>query len=128
MHASGHCLCGHVNYRIDTEDPPSGVTLCHCEQCARWTGSLGAFTACRPNELAITGNPVWFQSSADTKRGFCPRCGSTLFWQAEPGNRIYVTAGTLDAPTGLAVTEHIHTSSKPDWYEILDPAPQKPQE
>lgn len=125
MRATGHCLCGTISYRIDSEDPLPGVTLCHCEQCARWSGSLAAFIACRPSEITIAGDPAWFQSSPDTKRGFCATCGSALFWQAEPGNRIYVTVGTLNPPTGLTITEHIHTASKPDWYDILDPAPQK---
>lgn len=125
MRATGHCLCGTVSYRIDSQDPPSGIMMCHCQQCARWTGSLAAFIACRPDELAITGTPSWFRSSPDTRRGFCQACGSALFWQAEPGNRIYVTVGSLDPPTGLAIAEHIHTASKADWYDILDLAPQK---
>lgn len=128
MIATGKCLCGEITYRIDSEDPLPGATLCHCTQCARWTGSLGAFTACRPAELAVTGEPRWFQSSSDTRRGHCPTCGSALFWQVNPGNRIYVTMGTLDAPTGLAIAEHIHVADKPDWYDILDPAPQKARE
>ncbi len=125
MNATGRCLCGSVTYRIDSEDPLPAVTLCHCSQCARWTGSMAALTACRPSELTVTGDPVWFQSSSEAKRAFCPICGASLFWQADPGNRVYVTIGTLDPPTGLTIGEHIHVADKPDWYDILDPAPQR---
>lgn len=112
-------------YRIDSDDPLPVVTRCHCAQCARCSGSLAAFTACQPSELAVEGDPAWFQSSPDTKRGFCPVCGSALFLQAEPGNRVYVTVGTLDLPSGLTIAEHIHTVRRPVWCDILAPAPQK---
>ena len=125
---TGRCLCGQIGYRIATDDPPLGVTVCHCRQCARWTGSHGAFVPVRLSDLTVTGDPRWFQSSPEVRRGSCPSCGSALFWQAEPGNRIYVTAGSLDPPVGLAVVEHLHTLSKSDWYALTDSAPKKPEE
>ena len=33
-------------------------------------------------------------------------------------------AGTLDAPTGLAVKGHIFTADKGDYYDITDGLPQ----
>lgn len=119
---NGRCLCGSVTYRIDTELPADPLTVCHCRQCGRWTGGPTPYVVCRTTELAVTGEVRWFHSSPDVKRGFCPVCGGSLFWQAEPGNRIYVTAGTVDPPTGLTVGEHIWTASKADWDEIADTA------
>lgn len=125
---TGRCLCGQISFRVVTENPPGGVTVCHCRQCARWTGSVGAFVAVRPSELTLKGDPRWFQSSPEVRRAFCPACGGALFWQAEPGNRIHVCAGTLDPPLGLMVEEHIYTAFKSGWYAIADTAPKKPEE
>ena len=73
-------------------------------------------------ELAATARAIlgWHAT-----HGFCATCGASLFWQAEPGNRIYVTAGSLDAAAGLAVAEHIWVASRPDWDEIGGTAPQR---
>lgn len=123
---TGHCLCGQVRYRIDLDDVAEPLTVCHCRQCGRWTGGVAPFLSCRATELTVTGEVRWFQSSPDVKRGFCQTCGGSLFWQAEPGSRIHVTAGTLDPPTGLTVGEHIWIASKADWDEIADTALKRP--
>lgn len=67
----------------------------------------------------------WFRSSEKTCRGFCTRCGGNLFWKQDGSNVIYVTAGTLDKPTGLKIGEHIFVASKSDYYDIADGLPQK---
>lgn len=125
---AGRCLCGQVTYRIGTEEPLDGLTVCHCRQCNRWAGGPAHYAVCRTSEIVVEGEVTWFQSSADVKRGFCARCGSSLFWQSEPGNRLYVTAGSIDPPTGLAVGEHIWTGAKADWDEIAGHAPQRSAE
>lgn len=122
---TGRCLCGQITYRIESEDLPDGLTVCHCRQCAHWSGGPVPFAICRQSEITVEGTVTWFQSSADVRRGFCATCGASLFWQAEPGNRIYVTAGSLDAAAGLAVAEHIWVASRPDWDEIGGTAPQR---
>lgn len=84
--------------------------------------------ACKVSELDITVSDslTWFRSSASVQRGFCSRCGGNLFWKADdPGTEIYVTAGTLDRPTNLRVSEHIYVGSKSDFYEITDGLGQK---
>ncbi|WP_245494589.1 GFA family protein [Mesorhizobium sp. M4B.F.Ca.ET.017.02.2.1] len=67
----------------------------------------------------------WYPSSPKVERGFCSRCGGNLFWKAAPGAETYVTAGTLDRPTGLRLGEHIFVGSKSDFYELTDGLPQK---
>ena len=41
------------------------------------------------------------------------------------GDEIYITAGTLDKPTGVKTAEHIFVASKSDYYDITDGLPQK---
>ena len=55
------------------------------------------------------------ESDHGARRGFCGTCGSSLFWQAAGGERIGITAGTLDPPTGLRVAAHIYTHQASDY-------------
>ncbi|WP_026362937.1 GFA family protein [Methylopila sp. M107] len=123
--ATGGCLCGGVRYEVKAG--PSPVVACHCSQCARTSGNFAAMAACRTDELAVAPSETltWFQSSPEVQRGFCARCGANLFWRAAPGDETYVTAGTLDQPTGLRLSEHIYVGSKSDYYDLNDGLPQK---
>jgi len=116
--ASGHCLCGAVTYEV--RGPLRDVVLCHCVECRRWAGSVGAFAATRAEHLVIGETEAlrWIESpdsARHARRAFCGMCGSSLFWQAQAGERIGIAAGTLDLPTGLRVAAHIYTHQASDW-------------
>ena len=125
---SGGCLCGGVRYRVDgaLED----VGACHCSQCRRTTGHYFAATACDRSALTFEadGTLAWYQSSPAARRGFCSRCGSSLFWERIGEGRIDILAGTLDQPTGLKMTDHIYVADKGDYYDIADGLPQFAQD
>ena len=119
---NGGCLCGAVRYRA-RELPP--LTLCHCSQCLRWCGHYLPASAVPSDQIKITQktagneeNPLcWYASSGSAERGFCRRCGSSLFWRQKNADSIDVAAGTLDrAPADLVVGEHLHLDDKPAWY------------
>ncbi len=52
------------------------------------------------------------------RRGFCPDCGSSIFKDNKDGEKIVLSVGALDAPTGLTHLKGIFTESKGDWYEL----------
>jgi hypothetical protein len=122
--ATGRCLCGAVSYRVDGELEP--VVLCHCEDCRRWHGHIGAFAAAARDRLAISddGDALrWYAaptSDARARRGFCARCGSSLFWDAPDHASISIAAGSLDAPTGVRVVSHWFASRPGDYYDVPD--------
>jgi hypothetical protein len=121
--ATGRCLCGAVTFEV--HGPLRDVVLCHCLECRRWTGSVGAFAATLVEDLVIreTGALRWIdspESARRARRGFCGACGSSLFWQAAGGERVSIAAGTLDGPTGLRVAAHIYTHQAGDWDELPD--------
>jgi hypothetical protein len=128
--ATGRCLCGAVTYEV--RGPLRDVVLCHCDECQRWSGSVGAFAATRIENLVITETAAlrWIDSPASNRRarrGFCGECGSSLFWHAAAGERIGIAAGTLDLPTGLRVAAHIYTHQTSDWDELpADGLPRDP--
>ena len=121
---SGGCLCGAVRYQIAGRLRP--VVLCHCTQCRRSTGHFMAATAARHRDFRLTSQAElrWYASSDAARRGFCGRCGSTLFWQANGGDYVSIAAGTLDGATGLKCACHIHVADKGDYYSIDDGLPQ----
>jgi hypothetical protein len=121
---TGACLCGAV--RFELRPPVRDVLVCHCRQCARWTGHVVAAAAVAPQNFAMLSGSVevgWYAASSHAVRGFCRSCGSSLFWKPKDGSRIAVLAGALEPPTHLRIAAHIFVASKSDYYEICDGAP-----
>jgi hypothetical protein len=122
---AGGCLCGAVRFEI--HPPIRDVVVCHCRQCAKWTGYAVAATAVAPENFKLLSGSAdlkWFAATSHAERGFCGRCGSSLLWRPADGSRISVLAGALEPPTGLVIGAHIYLSSKSDFYDVTDGAPQ----
>ena len=121
---SGSCECGAVRY--SATGPMRSVTFCHCSQCRRLSGHFWAATSVPDDRLSITGTEalVWYRSSATAQRGFCGRCGSTLFYRPDGQGRMAIGAGTLHTPSGLRAEKHIFVADKGDYYDIADGLPQ----
>ena len=120
---TGTCLCGAVRYRV--QGPLRPVIACHCKQCQRWSGHIVAATNAGRDGLSIDDGAElrWFESTPGIRRGFCGRCGSSLFWDDSSTSSVSIMAGTLDPPTGLAVRSNIFVADKGDYYEISDGLP-----
>jgi hypothetical protein len=119
--ATGRCLCGAVTYEV--RGPLRDVFLCHCDECRRWSGYVGAFTSTLTEHLVLrnAGALRWIDSPASdrhARRAFCMECGSSLFWQPAPGRRTNIAAGTLDRPTGLRIAGHWYTRHAGDYDEL----------
>ena len=121
---TGACLCGAVTFSLS--GPLEGTLACHCTQCRRQSGHYFAAVGAPRAAVAIaeTDDLVWYQSSEIARRGFCRRCGSTLFWDPFEGEVTEVSLGALDAPTGLKLERHVHVASMGDYYQIADGLPQ----
>ncbi len=121
---SGGCLCKSVQYEV--RGPLRSVLYCHCEQCRRTSGHYVAATACGTADLRLLADKSlrWYRSSPTVERGFCSTCGSSLFWRPEAEDTICIMAGTLDRPTGLQASGHIHVEMAADYYVLADGLPQ----
>jgi len=77
-------------------------------------------------DLTIDGaeHLSWFRSSEKVQRGFCSRCGSSLFFEPFHRDWIGVAMGAFDTPTGSRLDLHIFVSEKGDYYDITDGLPQ----
>jgi hypothetical protein len=124
---TGGCLCGAVRYGI--RGTPRGVIACHCSQCRRTSGHFAAMTSAPSADITLTSSASlrWYRSSDTAERGFCGVCGSNLFWKQADRDTTSITAGTLDAPTHLAMQQHIFVADKSDYYQIDDDLPKEQQ-
>ena len=120
----GACKCGEVSFTISGELAEPSV--CHCTQCRRQTGYCWSSTHIRKSALTFQSDAalVWYQSSAKVQRGFCSTCGCFLFWNPDDEDKISVSMGALDAPTGVKIGRHIFVADKGDYYDLADGLPQ----
>lgn len=73
----------------------------------------------RPSDREIRG-----ASSPGIERGFCKRCGSTLFWDAVGNPESFsIALGTPDGDPGVRPSLHIFVGSNAPWHEIADDLP-----
>lgn len=119
----GSCLCGAVHF--DTVGEVRPPVACHCTQCRKTTGHFWAAHSVATDDLNVTGDLRWYRSSDTAARGFCPECGSTLFWRLDGEGRTSFSAGAVDGPTEMTTKAHIYVADKGDYYEIADGVPQR---
>lgn len=123
LRATGRCLCGGV--RFDVLGPLRGVIMCHCSQCRRTHGNFAAYTSAARGHVAFRSDSTlqWYDSSDAARRGFCSKCGASLFWEPTGESRLAIAAGCLDTPTGLTTERHIFVDDAADYYVIADYLP-----
>lgn len=80
---TAHCCCGSLSITVSGE--PERVIACHCGYCQRRTGNVFQTSCWYP-----AGQVVSRAGEGQVYRGpdnpgidytFCPRCGSTVYWE-----------------------------------------------
>lgn len=98
---SGGCQCGALRYHVAAG--PAFASICHCRMCQRATGGpFAALLKVAAARLRWAGEPGVFASSSLAERGFCPACGTPLFYRQKGSDWIELTSGSL--PPGVAFT------------------------
>ncbi len=118
------CLCGAVRFEIPV--PQAKFNVCHCGMCRRW--SAGPFMAVHcPAQANFTEDSglTWYRSSKWAERGFCGRCGTSLFWRlaGDPAAMLAVSAEAFDDADDLRLDRHIYIDAKPARYAFADDRP-----
>ncbi|MBX3595955.1 MAG: GFA family protein [Rhizobiaceae bacterium] len=97
---SGGCQCGAVRFHI--EGALGDPSICHCRMCQKASGNFYM-------PLVSVGNarlnwtraePARYQSSNLVQRGFCPKCGTPLTYEAPDG--VALAIGAFDHPEEIA--------------------------
>ena len=126
MH-TGSCLCGAVTLQV--EGNLGSAEACHCTRCRKWTGHILVSTEVPRSALTIVGaeHVAWYPSSEKVRRGFCAKCGASLFFNPTDKDKhdwIGISMGAFDMPTETRLALHIFVAEKGDYYEIDDGLPQ----
>jgi hypothetical protein len=77
---TGRCLCGAVTITVRGDHDPR-VGACHCRMCQRWSGGLFLCFNASFGAVTVEGETREFQSSPFARRGFCPACGTHLWFR-----------------------------------------------
>ena len=120
---TGGCLCGAVRYEFS--QAPKQVTICHCNDCKKVTGSV--FGLSMEIEAAsftiLSGQLKKYTKTADNgiriSRAFCSNCGSPVLTTEETyPDLVWIKAGSLDEPELVKPTKQIWTKRAVPWAKI----------
>ena len=70
------------------------------------------------DQIKIDGEPKWYYVNERSCHGFCPECGSQLFWRNDENDYLSVTGGSMDDTSELPNKGHVFTSEKGEYYDI----------
>jgi hypothetical protein len=113
------CNCGQLS--VECEGVAAKVSICHCDDCRRRTGSAFGISAFFPRDrVAIAG------ASTLSRRGsghgaaidfhFCPHCGSTVYWEpARKPDLIGVAVGAFADPSYPAPDQSVWDAKRHFW-------------
>ena len=96
------CVCGRL--RVSCNREPVKISLCHCLECQRRTGSpYGIAAFFRRADVEPNGQDQRFTRQSDggypVTFHFCPGCGSSVYWEpSRIPEMIAVAVGALLTP------------------------------
>ncbi len=119
MIAKGKCLCGSVELEVELASPEAEIAACHCSMCRNWLG--GPMLAIDSGILkAVNGESsiTRYQSSEWAERGFCNKCGTSLFYYLKPADQYHFPVGLLDGGLQIKFSHQIFIDEKPEYYSF----------
>lgn len=121
MAITSHCSCGQLHLAI--MQPPERVSICHCYDCQRRSGSAFASQARFAREaVTAIGKAHCYQRNADSgaelRFYFCPDCGTTVYYQHEhlPDWTMVPTGGLTGVDT--APTVSVYEARQKPWLKV----------
>jgi len=116
------CQCGQLRVRAQGE--PVRVSVCHCLDCQKRSGSAFAFQARFPAErLTIEGETREWTRAGDEGGGavfsFCPICGSTVTYRnVDDPELVAVAVGAFADPRSPPTHYSVYETRKHAWVTI----------
>jgi hypothetical protein len=113
------CSCGSL--RVSCEGEPVKVSICHCDDCRRRTGSAFGLSAFFPRDrVAVEGPDKLFTRNSDSGFEvvfhFCPQCGSTVCWEpTRKPDLIGVAVGAFADPSYPMPDQSVCDEKRHSW-------------
>ena len=118
------CRCGQLKATVTGE--PARISVCHCLDCQKRTGSAFSAQARWPEEkVRIEGDSRTWTHHADSgnriTHHFCGECGSTVHYRIEGkfDGLVAIPLGAFDDPYFMKPGFSVWEERKHDWVEIL---------
>lgn len=111
------CRCGQLCATASGE--PVRVSVCHCLDCQKRSGSAFAAQVRFPAEaVTIAGETVdWTAENGGLFRR-CSRCGSTIAFAAAVPDTIAIPLGAFDDPYVFVPTVSVWEERQHQWVEL----------
>lgn len=119
MEVKGKCLCGSVELQIEFSTPITEIAACHCGTCRNWLG--GPMLAVDSGVLkGISGESfiTRYESSEWAERGFCNKCGTSLFYYLKPAEQYHFSVGLFEGDLQWKLSHQIFIDEKPNYYSF----------
>ena len=119
---TGGCLCGAVRFTLT--EAPTEYGACHCSMCRKFSGGIELGIRAMTDEITWDADEelATYTSSEWAERGFCRKCGSSLFWRlTAPGpiqGMLSLSVGALDSMDGLEFNTEVYIDHKPQSHEF----------
>lgn len=117
------CHCGELV--LDCTGEPRKVSMCHCLDCQRRTGSTFSVAVFYARDHVIVEHGTFTSFERPSASGFpvhfhfCPRCGSNLFWHpARMPDLVGVALGGFADPDFPAPEQSAWTGDKHHWIGL----------
>jgi hypothetical protein len=123
---NAQCCCGSLKAEADGE--PAVVSLCNCIECQRRTGSpFGVGAYYEAAQVRISGAASVYERTVEgrwLKFHFCPKCGSTVYWQSanHPG-RYGIAVGAFADPHFPQPARSVFERSRHGWVSFAGDIP-----
>lgn len=123
------CSCGQLQVTVEGE--PSRISMCHCTECQRRTGSLfGNRALFRAEQVKLAGDSTTWTRTAESGNRvtfhFCPICGSTVYWEGEGfREHVAVAIGNFADPNFPPPTIAVWEQSRHAWLSLPPDMPPK---
>jgi hypothetical protein len=121
-HRTARCACGQLT--ATTSAAPLRVSVCHCLDCQRRTGSVFAAQARFPvQSVTVAGASHTFVRVGDGGSSstfhFCPACGATVYYfNDERADSIMIPVGSFADPAFPAPTFSVYEERMHAWVEL----------
>ena len=107
----GSCLCKSVAFKIYKETRKA--VICHCTMCQKSNGEFSSYTKTKLSNFKLTQKSSLrlYHSSKNYRRGFCFKCGSSLFFQ-KIKDAIDIAISTWSLKKNISTIGHIYYQDK----------------
>ena len=119
----GTCLCGDLQF--EAQLPTQWVAHCHCSLCQRAHGApVVTWVGFQADQVRIVDPHArlqWYESTPGAERGFCRRCGTTLFFRSQRwAGELHIVRSNFDGPVDREPQMHVYFDTHALWLPLAD--------